>query len=27
VTAIQRIDRQVTEMVGQVWHVPNGWVR
>ena len=25
VTAIQRIDRQVTETAGQVWHVPNGW--
>ena len=27
VTALQRIGRQVTEMAGQVWHVPNGWVR
>ena len=26
VTAIQRIDRQVTEMADQVWHVPDGWV-
>ncbi len=27
VTAIQRIDRQVTEMAGQVWHVPDGWIQ
>lgn len=24
VTAIQRIERRVTETAGQVWHVPNG---
>jgi hypothetical protein len=25
VTAIQRIDRHVTDRENQVWHVPDGW--
>ncbi|UWG51838.1 PIN domain [Halalkaliarchaeum sp. AArc-CO] len=27
VTALQRIDRHVDDVSGQIWHLPDGWVR